>query len=163
MIFFTRFFGIFLIIWISINMPLAANDKFKLVKVNHYSVEIPAGFELKDITPNMVDFQLMEIHKTGKKKPNIIVYFGNSPSFPKYDWPALNKERDLENTADWQSYREDDGAFEGVSTFHGLSYRGSSESPYTKIHYFGIGINKDSIVQFKKIISSMKVSQSKLP
>src|SRR4051812_8133424 len=62
-------------------------------RVGHYAIYIPAGYVLDDVTPQMADFELLEIRKTGVFNERIGIYFGNAPNFPKYDWGKVLRRR----------------------------------------------------------------------
>ena len=132
-------------------------------KVNHYSFKLPVGYISKDITPPMMDFELIEIHKAKSHKTKLVLYFGNNPSFPKFKWDTSPmEEKDGNRTRRSFGYRESDGAMEGVLIFTGLSYRGSNQSPYTQIHYFASGVDKNSAGELSGIIASLKVVEPNL-
>lgn len=143
---------------------IAATAASKGFLVNHFSIDIPHGYIVKDVTPAMADFQLIEIRLAGRKGHKVSMYFGNAPSSPMYDWIDVTPETELNKSPlNWHRYRERDGSLEGVRSFTGLSYRGTSQSPYTKIHYFGKGINRRTAKQFEAMVASIKVVRPNLP
>ncbi|MFL6710078.1 MAG: hypothetical protein ACJ8HI_17900 [Massilia sp.] len=135
---------------ILINSSARAND-CKLI--THYCIKLPAGYSLKNITPPAADFELLELYRSKDRNEKLTVYFGNAPSFPVYDWgnsSPMQKRHEVART--WLEYDGKNGAIEGVLNFSGLSYRGSSQSPYSQVHYFGRGLDAESGAQLKAII-----------
>ncbi|HEY0711934.1 MAG TPA: hypothetical protein VGF45_04625 [Polyangia bacterium] len=101
--------------------------------INHYSVELPASYRLKDITPKLMDFGLYAVVGRQDGKVRCTLYFGNHPDFPSKRWagaPVATRDG-------WRTRKEfrDANRIEGVIAFEGLSYKGSSGTPYSKIHY----------------------------
>lgn len=128
------------------------------IVINHYRIKLLPGYALRDVTPPMADFELKEIYKAKDRGKKVTVYFGNAPSFPTYNWGnSLPSVEQSKGTKKWFDYEAGHGALEGLSVFHGLSYRGSSQSPYTQVHYFGEGLDEETAAQLKEIVSSIKV------
>ena len=150
--------SLFFVLISGVFMNVAWCDDFSVKKVNHYAINLPSGYELLDITPGMADFELFEIVNKENRSDKMRLYFGNQPDFPSYDWaesPLKSMGEGVKKT--FYDYRESDGALEGVLVFSSLSYRGSNQSPYSKIHYFAKAINCEAGARFLRVISSIKV------
>jgi hypothetical protein len=144
-------------------MNMAFGKGLSEKKINHYSLQIPHDYRMRDITPPMMDFELYEVHKVGNPKVKFDIYFGNNPSFPKFKWKeeSLNSTKDNCSTKVFK-YRKSDGAIEGLLSYSGLSYKGSNQSPYTTIHYFASGLSEKEADVLLGIISSIKVVKPNL-
>jgi hypothetical protein len=149
------FFGVF--------MNGAWCDDFSVVEINHYSIHVPSGYVLRDITPQMADFELFEIVNKDDRSDKLSLYFGNFPQFPSYDWkesPTESAGAGVKKT--FYNYRKSDGSLEGVLVFSGLSYRHSAYSPYSRIHYFATAVSSEASDRFLKIIASIEVVKPNL-
>lgn len=161
---FAKFLSLIFICVGYMDTSIAATTASNGFLVNHFSIDIPHGYIVKDVTPAMADFQLIEIRLPGRKGNKMSVYFGNAPSSPQYDWVDVIPETDLDKSPlNWHRYRERDGSLEGLRSFTGLTYGGTPQSPYTQIHYFGKGINRRTAKQFEDMVTSIKVVRPNLP
>jgi hypothetical protein len=136
---------------------------FSIAKINHYSIHVPTGYVLRDVTPQMADFDLFEITNQEDHSDKLSIYFGNHPHFPVYDWkdpPSESTDAAVRKTV--YNYRASDGSLEGMLVFSGLSYRHSAQSPYSRIHYFAKATNSEASERFLKIIASIEVANPNL-
>ena len=154
---------IFAALFLGLFVNVAWCDDFSVVKINHYSVHLPSGYVMQDITPQMADFELIEVVNKENPGDKMNLYFGNHPHFPGFDWKEAPSESEgvgVKKTI--YNYRQSDGALEGMLVFSGLSYRGSAHSPYSRIHYFAKAVNGEARDRFLTIIASIEVDEPNL-
>ena len=127
---------------------------------NHYSIEIPAGYVVKDVSPPMMDFDLYQL-VDGRGKARCGLYFGNAPQFPFYKWgsksPVESREAGRMKKAFQSSTR-----MEGVLEFSGLTYKTTPYTPFSMIHYFADGLSADDIKAFSAMVNSIHVTKKHL-
>ena len=158
------FFGyLFVALFSWLFMRGAWCDDFSVVRTTHYSIHLPSGYILQDVTLQMADFELFEVVNKENPSDKMNLYIGNHPHFPGYDWKESSSESTGENVKKtFYNYRQSDGALEGMLVFSGLSYRGSAHSPYSRIHYFAKTVNGEASDRFLKIIASIEVVEPDL-
>src|SRR5437868_5747663 len=86
----------------------------------HFSIEVPAGYQLKDSSPPMMDFDLYDLIDLKTKKARCRLYVGNAPRFPLFSWsgaPTVSRTPGKEQT-DFRSASR----VEGTIKFSGLTY-----------------------------------------
>jgi hypothetical protein len=127
---------------------------------NHYAIEIPAGYVVKDVSPPMTDFDLYQLID-GKGKVKCGLYFGNAPKFPTYKWgsklPVETRDASRAKKAFQSSTR-----MEGVLKFSGLTYKTTPDTPFSMIHFFADGLSTDEIKAFSAMVDSIHVVQKHL-
>jgi hypothetical protein len=64
----------------------ARGGDFRAEKINHYAIHLPSGYVLLDVAPQMADFGLFEVVNKENRSDKMVLYFGNHPHFPGYDW-----------------------------------------------------------------------------
>lgn len=135
-----------------------------LYRINHYVFVVPPGYEVQDVSPEMMDYQILNIRNTADPIAVFRIYFGNHPRFPIFEWdvPPVEKSLGKDCTMRMFEYRERDGAIEGVLHFTGLSYKDLSISPYTCVHFFAQGIDKASAEQLMTVVSGLRVAEPHL-
>ena len=125
--------------------------------LQHYSIEIPAGYEAKDVSPPTMDFALYQVTRRGSKRLACSLYLGNSPNFPELHWSgrkAVETKSDDHTTTAFQRQ----GAIEGVMSFSGLTYKEQrSGSPWTSVHYLCHDLDQAGMRDMLRMIASIKV------
>ena len=153
----------FVALFSGVFMNGARCDDFSVAEINHYSIHVPSSYVLRDITPQMADFELFEVVNKEDRSDKLSIYFGSHPQFPGYDWkepPSESAGAGVRKT--FYNYRESDGSLEGMLVFSGLSYRHSAHSPYSRIHYFAKAANSEASERFLKIIASIEIANPNL-
>jgi hypothetical protein len=128
------------------------------ITVTHYSIEIPLGYEARDVSPPMMDFDLYSITRRGSKRVACTLYFGNHPQFPKLRWPSQKPVETKSDKRTTKAFQRSD-AIEGLIEFSGLTYKSSGHTPWTLIHYFCDGLDELAVRHMVGMISSIKVVQ----
>lgn len=130
--------------------------------INHYDIDVPTGYSIKDRSPAMSDFDLYEI--TGNRPTaKLALYFGNHPQFPKFEWSSSpHIESRNGRTTDEYLYSPKQRRMEGRIMFDGLSYKTRAHSPYTYVHYFASDVNEDDARIFEEITRSIRVARAHL-
>jgi hypothetical protein len=128
------------------------------ITVAHYSIEIPLGYEARDVSPPMMDFDLYSVTRQGSKRAACTLYFGNHPQFPKLRWWGRKPVETKSDRRTTKAFQRSD-AIEGVVEFSGLTYKSSGHSPWTLIHYFCDGLDEAEIRDMLGMIGSIKVVQ----
>jgi hypothetical protein len=125
------------------------------ISVEHFSIEIPPGYEAGEASPPMMDFDLYRVTRRGSKAVACVLYFGNAPNFPQLHW----SEKPIETKGDQRITKAHQrrGAIEGLLKFSGLSYKSQTGSPFTFIHYAGEKLDDVAIKDMLKMIASIKV------
>lgn len=144
-------------------MPLAAAPDHTPQSINHYEVDIPAGYEIQNVTPPRADFDLYEVHHDGKRAGILTLYFGNFPGFPELKWPGPPHVQ-VRHGATFKMYPYSRGSrqMEGLIMFGGLTYKKSPGSPFSLIHYRAKDIEDNEARDFAAIIKSIRVSKQHL-
>lgn len=132
----------------------ANGDTITVVK--HYEIRVPKGYILKNVKPPLADFDQVQISSAADASQKFDIYIGNHPSFPIFTWGADLPGSGSVLVEKLYSYRESDGAFEGLLIYTNISYNGY-ESPFSRLHYFGKGVRRASAAEFQKIVSSIKI------
>lgn len=125
------------------------------ITLEHYSIEIPAGYELEDVSP-MGDFDLYQVTRRGSKSVVCGLYIGNFPSFPKLDWGSQRSVRTMGDNRTTVALQRPD-AMEGVIRFSGLTYKGSTGTPWQAIHYMCDRLDEVGAKEMAAMIASIKV------
>jgi hypothetical protein len=131
------------------------------ITVAHYAIDIPGGYEAKDVSPPMMDFDLYRVTRQGSQDVACGLYFGNHPSFPKlHGWrqEAMETKGDDRTTTAFQR----SGAIEGLIKFSGLAYKDSDHSPWSAIHYFCDGLDEAGLKVMLAMVASIKVARPHL-
>jgi hypothetical protein len=130
--------------------------------MNHYDLDLPAGYAVKDITPPLADFELYEISGS-RAGARLGLYFGNHPQFPKYEWAGPPRSESKKGrTSQQYPYSSKERRMEGRIMFDGLSYKTTAHSPYTYAHYFATDVNADEARIFEEIVRSIRVARPHL-
>lgn len=132
----------------------ANSDSVTVVK--HYEIRVPKGYLLKNVKPQLADFDQIQISSMADASQKFDIYIGNHPSFPMFAWGTHLPGSSSTLVETSYPYRESDGAFEGLLIFSNISYNGH-ESPFSRIHYFGSGLRKESAAEFERIVASIKI------
>ena len=125
--------------------------------VEHYAIEVPAGYTLKDVSPKLIDFELFALVDKRTSATKCTLYIGNFPSFPKLRWagsPTESKGSDRTR----REFRSTD-RIEGVMTFTGVTYQDSTGSPFTSIHYFADRLSGAEIKVVTAMVDSIRVAK----
>jgi hypothetical protein len=131
------------------------------ISIAHYSIEIPAGYEVKDVSPPMTDFELYRVTRHGREKLGCGLYFGFAPKFPQLQWSGQPEQTkgDKRSTRAFQR----SGAIEGLIEFSGLTYKNSRiGSPFRMIHYACDRLDEGAARDMLKMIASIKVTRAQL-
>jgi len=130
--------------------------------INHYDVDVPAGFVITDRSPRRADFDLYEV-SGGSSGAKLQLYFGNHPRFPTYKWAGAPRAESQDGrSAKEYPYSPAEKRMEGVLTFSGLSYKATPHSPYTQIHYFATDVDPSTARIFADIVRSIRVARAHL-
>jgi len=128
--------------------------------IEHYAIEVPPGYALKDASPQLMDFDLYALtdQRTGAVKCTL--YFGNAPQFPKLRWSG----RPVETKQGGGTRREfrSPERIEGLLTFEGLSYKNVPFSPFESIHYFADHLSAAEPKAVAAMVDSVRVAKKKL-
>jgi hypothetical protein len=130
--------------------------------IEHYSIEVPAGYEAKDVSPPMMDFEVYRVARQHSNGVACGLYLGNAPGFPKLRWSS---KKPVETKGDGRITKafERPGALEGLIEFSGLTYKDSKiGSPFTFIHYWCDKLDEGSGRDMLKMIASIKVARAHL-
>ena len=129
-------------------------------QIEHFSVEVPAGYELKDSSPRMMDFDLYDLIDLKTKKARCRLYVGNHPNFPLFTWanaPTVSRTADREQT-DFRSATR----VEGKIKFSGLTYKKQSYSGWTIVHYMAENLSEPEVQLIGRMIASIAVTRPHL-
>lgn len=131
--------------------------------INHYDIDISAGYRIGHLERPVDDFDLYEVRPLGRNSPRLLLYFGNHPRFPRLKWStaAVVASKDGETTKTY-SFSEKYPQIEGLMTFDGLTYKDSGASPFTCVHYFATGLTDATARAFDEIVKSIRVSKRHL-
>lgn len=128
--------------------------------VEHYGIEVPAGYVLKDVSPRMTDFSLYALTEKRTGKVSCTLYVGNHPDFPKLRWSGKPvKARQSGGTR--KEFRSSD-QIEGLMTFPDVTYRGSEGSPFQTIHYFADHLRALDMKAVTAMVDSISVAKKDL-
>jgi hypothetical protein len=129
-------------------------------QVQHFSIEVPAGYELKDSSPPMIDFDLYDLIELKTKKARCRLYLGNSPKFPLFSWsgaPTVSRAPGREQTEFRSKSR-----VEGTIKYSGLTYKKSPSSPWTIVHYMAEHLSEGEVQLIERMIGSITVTRPHL-
>jgi len=126
-------------------------------EIEHFSIEVPPGFELDDMSPEMADFEIYDLVDRAKQKLLCRLYFGNYPRFPMYSWSGTAKF----STAPRREQKEFRSAdrIEGTITFSGLRFKGFPVTPWSIIHYFADDLSESDLQLIERMIQSIEVTR----
>jgi hypothetical protein len=131
--------------------------------INHYDVDVPDTFTIRDVSPEMADFQFYEVARKNGQGGKLGLYFGNHSGFPKLKWDASPVSSGAGATTRKEfPYSAEKRQMEGLLTFRGLRYMGSSSTPFSLIHYFARDIGEDDAKVFGAIVQSIRVARTEL-
>jgi hypothetical protein len=125
--------------------------------VEHYAIEVPAGYALKDVSPKLIDFELFALVDKRTRSTKCTLYIGNFPSFPMFRWagsPIESKGSDRTRREFRSAHRVD-----GLMSFRGVTYQDSAESPFTSIHYFADHLSRAEIKIVTAMVDSIRVAK----
>jgi len=140
-------------------MILSGNPSGTERIIAHYSLVVPDGYTMKDVSPPRMDFSIFEIKNNKVNAHSLKLYLGNSPNFPAYTW-NVNEKKGVRGDCVYEYYPYDHLAerLEGLMYFKNLTYRQNSSTPFSRIHYFTDGkVSPEEARVFEKIIDSIKV------
>ena len=128
--------------------------------VEHYAIEVPAGYVLKDVSPKLMDFDLYALadQRTGTVKCTL--YVGNHPAFPKFRWRGKPIESGR-NGETRKEFRSSDRV-EGVMNFSGVTYKNTPGSPFETIHYFADHLNAHEMQVLTALLDSIHIARAHL-
>jgi len=128
------------------------------ITVAHFAIEIPRGYQARDVSPPMMDFDLYRVERQGSTEGGCSLYFGNAPDFPQLRWSQNARKMKADGRSTTAFERR--GAVEGVIKFSGLTYKQSTAgSPWTSIHYLCDGLDELGMKDALGMIASIKVVQ----
>jgi hypothetical protein len=139
---------------------LAAPAAGRVQTFNHYAIEIPAGYVVKDVSQPMMDFDLYQL-VDGKGKAKCGLYFGNFPQFPTYKWGTTPPVETRDASRTKKAYQSST-RMEGVLQFSGLSYKMLPNTPFSLIHYFADGLSAEELKAMSAMVDSIHVVQKHL-
>jgi len=127
--------------------------------INHYDLDLPASYSLRDISPPMMDFVLYEIDKVGRTDEKLVLYFGSAPSFPALKWstPAIKRSKGRASITEFP-YSQKERQMEGLVSVTGLMYHGR-DSPFSYVHYIATGLDERDARDFEEIVESIRVER----
>jgi hypothetical protein len=127
---------------------------------NHYAIEIPAGYVVKDVSPPRMDFEIYNL-VDGKGKVKCGLYFGNAPQFPMFKWESQSPTESKDANRTKKAYRSAT-RMEGLLEFSGLTYKGIPATPFSIIHYFADGLSAADAKAVSAMVESIRVVQKHL-
>jgi hypothetical protein len=128
--------------------------------VEHYGIEVPAGYILKDVSPKQMDFDLYALADTRTGSVKCTLYFGNAPAFPKLRWSGKPTES-RQHGASRKEFRSSD-RIEGLMNFDGLSYKGVPASPFESVHYFADHLSTADVKLVATMVDSITIAKKDL-
>jgi hypothetical protein len=140
--------------------PPAPSARGAVQVVEHYAIEVPADYTLKDVSPKIMDFDLYAL---AEKRTGIVkctLYVGNAPAFPKLRWSGKPTES-TQNLGTKKEYRSSD-RIEGLMTFQGLTYKDSAGSPFTSLHYFADHLSAADLKVVAAMVGSISIAKKDL-
>jgi len=125
-----------------------------------YSITIPDGYVLRDISPPMMDFYLFKVYKKSSKTGCLKIYFGNNPGFPTMAWKDKGKEgQEGGRTFSSHPFDPKTGRMEGLIQHKNLKDSEGAPSPFSRVHYFSDGkISQNDAMVYDQIIGSIRVT-----
>jgi hypothetical protein len=122
--------GILTLMFLAVATPPAES---KMQVIEHYAVQVPAGYVLKDVSPKLMDFELYALTDSRSGEVKCTLYVGNNPRFPTLRWSG-NPSQSHQGAGTRREFRSAD-RIEGVMMFERVS-KSSLMSPFQVIHYF---------------------------
>jgi len=104
----------------------------------HFSIELPKGYSLVDISPKMMDFNIYAVHNSKK----VIIgrlYVGNHASTRLT--PTNKRSLSKTVTVAMAEYSIKSLDYELLLEFDGLKYKGEPNSPWSSIQLFNVTTN----------------------
>jgi hypothetical protein len=129
-------------------------------QVEHYAIEVPAGYVLKDVSPKMMDFELYALTEKRTGKAKCTLYVGNQPAFPKLRWSGKPVES-RQSGGTRKEFRSSDRV-EGLMTFQDVTYKDSGGSPFQTIHYFAEHLSAPDMTVLAAMLDSITVTRKEL-
>ena len=131
--------------------------------ITHYSIAIPSGYDIKDVSPPMMDFYVFQVAKASDPKISCRLYIGNAPDFPTYSWHGKSHDStDGNRISKVHPFDEKTGKMEGMFRFSGLTSENGSQTPFSCIHYFAEGIQPVDAAAFSAMVKTIKVVKPRL-
>ena len=123
--------------------------------IHHYSVELPAGYTMQHVWPKM-DFDLYVVIARDDEMRKCTLYFGNFPSFPKFQWSG---EPTVTSANGWtrKEFRSLE-KIEGLVSASGLTYRGSF-TPFSRVHYYCHDLRPGEVSTFSAMMDSLRIAK----
>lgn len=128
--------------------------------VEHYGIEVPAGYVLKDVSPKMMDFDLYALTEKRTGKVKCTLYVGNHPAFPKLRWSGKPVET-RQSGGTRKEFRSSDRV-EGLMTFLDVTYKDSGGSPFQTIHYLADHLRAPDLEVVTAMLDSISVAKKEL-
>jgi hypothetical protein len=138
----------------------AAPGESKMQVIEHYAVQVPAGYILKDMSPKMMDFDLYALTESSSGEVKCTLYVGNDPRFPRFRWSG----KPIESSPAGGTRKEFRSAdrIEGLLTFKGVTYGNSLPSPFQTIHYFADHLSAIDMKVVTALVDSVSVVKKDL-
>jgi hypothetical protein len=141
-------------------LPKNARPGPTSVVIEHYSVDVPAGYSIAEVGPKE-DFDLYLIISVRSPRKRLGLYIGNHPSFPAYKWGRRARE-ETKTDVSLEEFEYDGQKMEGLMTFSGLTYKTQSHSPFPRVHYFTNDADAADAKRFAEIVRSIRVTKPHL-
>ena len=128
--------------------------------VQHYRVEVPAGYVLKDLSPKQKDVRLYALADTRTGSVKCRFFLGHLPKFPKLRWSGKPTES-RQSGGSRKEFRAAD-RIEGLMNFDGLSWKGYPMSPFGWIYYVGDHLSASEVKLVATMMDSISVIKKDL-
>ena len=150
---------------VSAGRPLAPThsaNRTLTFSINHYDLDVPDAYSVRDTSPGLADFELYAIDNP-TSHAELGLYFGNFPHFPTLSWnsaPVTSASGD--KTAKEFRYSAARRQLEGLLQFTGLGYAGAPITPFSSVHYFAEDVSDEDGKIFAGIARSIRVARPTL-